>query len=156
MLESSRYISAFHGLDSEVKDDLELIADAILVEFIPDPEVKTKSGLLLQTKEASNDNWRNSTAADKPVLVRALKVGKGYYDNDTDETIPLNCSPGDILLVGRQSTKWFSHFAGITDYSPNTIGLTRESEIQARFVGGDKAYEKVSATLNKHMGVNNV
>lgn len=151
MLECSRYISAFQGLDSEVKDDFELIADGILVEFIPDPEIKTKSGITLLSKEASNDNWRNSTSADKPVFVRVLKVGKGYYNEETHETIPLNCSPGDIILVGRQSTKWFSHFAGITDYAQNTIGLTRESEIHARFVGGDLTYQRVSDVLNKFM-----
>lgn len=150
-MRESKYLQAFLRLGSEAKDGFELVGDNILVEHIFEGNVKRSSGLELPTSSTNNDNWKNAVSQDKPVWVRVLYVGKGYYDDETGETVPLNCHPGDICLVGRQSTKWFTVFGDVLDYELNSIGLTRESEIQARFVAGDENYAKVFSILNAEL-----
>ena len=131
-MEPSKYINRFTNA-GEMKESVELIGDCLLVEKIKDEELTTKSGLIIATSSRQIGTF----AENKPVWVRVLMVGEGYYDSETDTSIPLNAKPGDIALVGQVSTKWFSVFGELKNYEPETIGLTRESEIQLRFKGED-------------------
>jgi co-chaperonin GroES (HSP10) len=143
--EASRsYFERFTAL-TEVKESHELIADCILVEKLPEPERRTASGIIygLDVK-----NQIGTIAADRPHMVRVLAVGEGYYDEETGKTTPLNVKPGDVVLVSTSSVKWFSTFGDLRDYKPDTIGLSRESEIQWRFKGQD-GFARVFEALNR-------
>lgn len=143
-MEASRYLESFRKLACKGTEFHELIGDCILVEKIKEEEIVKKGSLYIPTstsfsmKEGFNDN--------KPCWVRVLAVGQGYYD-DEGKDIPLNVCVGDIILVGKLSVKWFSVFGELDKYEAETIGLTRESEIQLRFKGED-GYKKVFETLN--------
>lgn len=141
----SRYLDKFNRLATEGKEAYVLTGDALLVEQIKEPERKTASGLVM----ATNINQRNSLAEGRPHLCIVLTVGAGYYDDkDPSTTIPLDVQPGDIILVGPLSVKYFSFFGDLQPYEPDSIGITRESEIQLRF-RGKEGYDQAFAILNR-------
>lgn len=150
-MKPSLYLEKFKKLANEQSDAFTLIGDFILVERIPDEEIKRKSGLIIP--DMTKRTALNTLTGDKPNWVRVLLVGPGYYSQDTDEngniterTVPLDVKPGDIALVSQVSVRYFSTFA-IDGYEADTIGLTKESEIQLRFHGED-GYNRVFNCLN--------
>lgn len=138
----SRYLERFTAL-SDIKDKYQLIGDVMLVEKIKPGEQKIGSIIIAQAP-----NHKSDFLADQPAFVRVLAVGEGYYDDTTKESVPLSVKPGDIILVPAMSVKYFSVFPGISDYELNTIGLTRESEIQMRFMG-EEGYNQMTELLAK-------
>lgn len=141
-MKPSRYLQAFKSL--ELSDSHQLIGDTLLVERIPIEEKKTASGLIMSTTTGTKQV--GSINADLPIFVHVVAVGKGHYDPETGEDIPLGINAGDIILVGGNSVRWFS-MMDIDGYQPYDIGLSRESEMQLRFKGLE-AYNSYFATLN--------
>lgn len=141
---TSKYLSRFAHLTTEGAASFDLIGDHILVERIPVTEKRTSSGLILSLD--SGKDQKNSLSADLPIMVIVVAVGKGYYNDDTGASVPLNVKPGDIGLVGSVSTKWFSDLP-IGDYKPYEIGLSREEEIKWLFKGLE-GYERAFDLLN--------
>lgn len=124
-------LKRFQKLAAEGGKNYELIGDCLIVEKIPDEEIKTSGGIIIQQDKSRQ---QLGTFADKrPVWVRVLAVGEGFYSEKGDH--PLNVEVGDIALVGQHSTSWFSVFGKLKGYSTETIGLARESDIQLRFKG---------------------
>lgn len=152
-MEKSKYLSKFLKLESNASSaPVEIVGDIIVVEKIKEPEKKTASGLIYGIDVK---NQLGTIALDKPHWVRVLAVGAGYYKtSETDEggtieeTIPLNVTPGDIILVGQTSVKYFSTFGELAGYEADTIGLTRESEILIRFKG-EEGYNSAFEQLNR-------
>jgi co-chaperonin GroES (HSP10) len=150
-MKPSRYRTQFDRLATLDPKPYELTADYLLVERIPDEELKTKSGLILASVQT---NALNTLTADKPQWARVLACGEGYYSleedaegNEVEKTTPLNAKPGDIVLVSKLSVKYFSLFGELDGYEPDSIGLTKESEIQLRFKG-EEGYREAFASLN--------
>lgn len=137
----SKYLEAFQA--EGLSDLVELYGDAILVEIPKDEPIKTSSGIYIATTEKVG---LDSLSKDKPYFVHVIAVGKGYYDEETHEDVPLNVQPGDIILIGANSAKRFSHME-VNGYEAYSIGLTRESEIQLRFKGLD-AYNRYFELIN--------
>jgi len=131
----SRYLDYFREHRQSLKDSFELIADCILVERLVLPEPRTASGIIL----VETRNQVGSISADRPHFYRVLLPGEGYFDDKSEDNKPvaLNAEQGDIILVGSTSVKLFSTFPLLESYVPDTLGLTRESEIQWRFKGED-------------------
>jgi co-chaperonin GroES (HSP10) len=144
-MKQSKYLNAFKS--TATLDSYELVGDAILVERLPPEEKKTKSGIILDT--GMDHKQIGTIGADKPQFVHVLAVGKGFYNDVTGEDVPLSVNPGDIILIGTNSVKWFS-LLEIANYEPYTIGLSRESEIQLRFKGPD-SYEQYFEAINKNL-----
>ncbi len=140
----SNYLDQFKAMASESGEAYELYGDCLLVEKIKEAERKIGS-IILATANGRTDSF----GADKPHFVRVLAVGKGYYNEETSQDVPLNVEPGDIILIGPLSVKYFSMFGSLEAYEPDSIGITRESEIQLRFKG-EEGYGQVFATLNRH------
>lgn len=138
----SKYLDKFTHLHLQGAHLHEIVGDTLLVEKIIE-EQKTASGLVL----AADPRTRNSLTNDRPHFVRVLAVGMGYYNEETGAAVPLEVEPGDIILVGSLSVKWFSMF-GITGYEADTIGLSRASEIQLRFKGAH-GYDQAFNLLNQ-------
>ncbi len=136
-MEPSKYLKAFQGAA------LDIPGDGLLVEVIKPPEMKTKSGLIL----AESKSHVNNISADLPTFVHVLAVGKGYYDDDGGEDVPLSSHPGDIILVGQNSVRKFG-FLPIEGYEPYSIGLIRDGEAQVRFKGIED-YNTFFGAINK-------
>jgi co-chaperonin GroES (HSP10) len=146
-MQASKYLEAFKFAKEQTVDGYQLYGDSLLVERVPEEEVKTSSGIVLAT---SVKNQVGTIAENKPHFVHVIDVGPGYYDADGKD-VPLSVSPGDIILVGVNSVKWFSHME-IPNYEPFSIGLTREAEIQLKFKGHDayrKYFEAIHTGLKK-------
>lgn len=140
-MQPSKYLSRFRTLPD---DAMALIGDSLLVERVPIEEKRTSSGLI-KSADFGAQSARNNIKTDLPVFVHVVAVGKGYYDDETKEDVPLDVKAGDIILVGSHSVNWFSDM-DIPDYQAYEIGLTREQEIKLKF-SGKEAYERAFAYL---------
>jgi hypothetical protein len=151
---SSKYLSAFQAIEKEAPDSFELIGDFLLVEEIKDEEftksIKADDGSIkkLILTEDTSRRQVNSISSDKPTFVRVLLAGKGYYNDETKEDVPLSVQPGDIILVGGTAIRWFSVFGKLMNYGDTRIGLAQESSIQKRFKG-QEGFDKFFDTLNR-------
>lgn len=145
-MNNSRYQEAFERLKDNTEEAYELIGDCLLVEQLKEPERKIGSFIMVDAQ----GKQKGSLSQDRPHFVQVLAVGKGYYDDDTKEDVPLNVKPGDIVLVGPLSVKYFSFFGDMQKYEPDSIGITREAEVQMRF-RGKEGYAKAFEILNQSL-----
>lgn len=144
-MQKSKYLERFKRAKEAgvFGKDVILTGSFILVEKIPQEEVKTKSGLVLTT--SGNTNNVNSISANLPTLVYVLAVGAGHVDEEGND-VPLDVAPGDILMVGSNSVKWLPVLE-IDGYQPFEIGLSTENETQIKIAGND-GYDRFIAALN--------
>lgn len=98
------------------------------------PEARTAGGLYIPTTKGAQ---LGTLTADRPDFFRVLLTGAGYYDDTTGADVPLDVTQGDIILTGTVSVKLFSSFPLLEKYRADSIGITRESDIQMRFKGED-------------------
>lgn len=126
----SVYLEWFKANSGRIRDTTNLIGDLMLVERLKMPEKKTASGLIIPDKSY---NQLNSMMSDQPCFYRVLLTGAGFYDDNTKEDVPLESQPGDIIQTGSISVKVYSSFPLLEAYEADTIGITRESDVQWRF-----------------------
>lgn len=151
-MKPSRYLEKFLNLASSAREHYQLVGDFLLVEKLPEDELRTKSGLYIPVSK----NQLNTFSTDRPHWVRVLACGEGYYSQEEDpetgtiveKTVPLDVNPGDIVLVSQVSVKYFSVFGDLDGYEADSIGLTKQSEIQLRFKG-EEGYRVAFGSLNK-------
>jgi len=91
------------------------------------------------------DRQLNSLAAKRPVLVRVLEVGPGYYNDDGTVT-PSEVEPGDILLVGHNAVTEISQFGKLVNHGRVTLGLMDASQM-LRHWKGKEAFDGFFATV---------
>jgi hypothetical protein len=161
-MKPSKYLEKFKRLADKAKSAYRLTGDYILVEHIPDEElkreIKTDDGrtIALTLSVDTGRKQLNTLTADRPNWVRVLAVGEGYYTQEVspetgatiEKTIPLDVVPGDIILVSQVSVKYFSVYGELEGYEAHSIGVTKESEIIQRFLGED-GYNLTFACLNQ-------
>lgn len=140
----SRYLDQFKSLRESGKENYELPGDFLIVEKLTEEERKTASGLVM----VAPGQHRNTLESQKASFCIVLAVGEGYYDDETKEPIDLETKPGDIILIGEVSARYFSFFGDLQNYEPYTVGITKESEIQMRF-RGEEGYRKAFEILNQ-------
>lgn len=126
----SLYLSWFQSNAERIRQETNLIGDLLLVERIKMPEKKTASGIIIADKAY---NQLNAMHADVPSFYRVLLCGAGFYDDTSKEGVPLETQSGDIIQTGSISVKVYSSLPLLEAYEADTIGITRESEIQWRF-----------------------
>jgi co-chaperonin GroES (HSP10) len=109
-----------------------LVGDCILVGRVPKRELKTAGGIVLSRGGVRQNNAFDSNL---PQFVQVLAVGEGYYDNEKNESIPLDLKPGNIIEVAAHAVRWFSSFGVVPDSedSGTGVGITRESEYRMKF-----------------------
>lgn len=123
----SKYLTRYKKI---LKSNLK--GNYLLVELLKEPELKTKSGIIL-TDNSSN---QLGTIHDSlPTFCVVLETGPGYSDGETGNIIEgsMDCKVGNVILIPRMSVKLFSGIPGLHDYEMETIGITREDEIQMIF-----------------------
>lgn len=128
-MEKSKYLEQFKKLENN-KELFNFEGNFILVEKLPKREIKTKSGIIL----TKSSQLQVGTVHDNiPNFGLVLLVGEGYRD-EAGELIKdsMNVKPGNVILIPEHSVVYYSYFP-ISDYSHNTIGLTRESDFQMKF-----------------------
>ena len=136
----SKYLEAFQAIETQCGELHELIGDGMYVEEVPEEEVKTKSGIVMASEVGL---VKEGFLESKPKQVIVLAVGKGFYNEETKEDVPLYVDPGDVITVPNMSVQWFNIFLGAVCAGNQRIGLVRECELKHRFKGID-AYEKIS------------
>lgn len=140
---NSKFLKVFTSLEATGNDFYHLIGDSLLVEEVPEEEVKTESGLILPS---GTQKQVDSFDDNRPMYVRVLAVGEGHYDLNGKD-VPLDTEMGDIGIVGKLSVEWFSTFAGLMcNVKGHRIGLMRESALKIRF-RGQEGYDQVSRIL---------
>lgn len=112
-----------------------LIGDVLLVSRIKLPEPKSEGGLVLASSAITGYKQVTGFDANKPIFLKVLAVGKGYYNETTGEDVPLDVEPGNIIEVGANSVVFFSSFGNIVDNvdAGQGVGITREAEIRIKF-----------------------
>ena len=140
----SKHLLEFEKLKQK-EINFTLYTDRILVEKLPPFEAISKSGLITHTETS---NRRDHFDEKKAHFVVTLLVGQGYFDSDTQDTIPLEVKPGDVLMVPAHSTHWLTQFGLLANYERGDIGLTTEPEVHFNF-GPIKNFEKFFDVLNE-------
>lgn len=137
----SRYLKAFTEAE---KTQTPLFSDALWVERVPEEEKKTASGLIVGIQPTQKQI--GTLAGDQPTFAHVLAVGRGYVDAEGND-VALSVEPGNIVLLGTQSVKWFS-MLDINNYDSYSVGMTRESEVQMKF-DTLADYERYFARINE-------
>lgn len=122
-------VEKFQKATEEIKDGMTLVGDVILVEMMPEPEVKIGSIIAAP----SSRNQLDGITSNLPIFVRVLLTGKGYYNEETGEDVPLDIKPGNIIQVGRQAVDWFGTFGSITRGKESGVGITRQDAARITF-----------------------
>jgi len=112
-----------------------LIGDVLLVSRIKLPEPKSEGGLVLASSSITGHKQITGFDSNKPIFLKVLATGKGYYDEESGKDVPLDVEAGNIIEVGANSVVFFSSFGNIVDNmdSGTGVGITREAEIRIRF-----------------------
>lgn len=120
-----------------------LVGDVILVSRIKLPEPKSEGGLVLASSSLTGYKQTTGFDANKPIFLKVLAIGKGYYDEASGKDVPLDVSVGNIIEVGANSVVFFSSFGNIVDNveAGQGVGITREAEIRIKFES-QEAFEK--------------
>jgi co-chaperonin GroES (HSP10) len=135
----SRYLSRFAKL---AEGQLPLRGNRLLVEVLPKEEIKSKGGLIINSVSSSH---KTTTEVNRAKLAIVLVSGNGYFDED-GEDVALDVRPGAIIMVSEMGLKYYSEFPGITEYTGETLALTRDSEIHAAW-SSIEAYKAYQQTL---------
>jgi hypothetical protein len=123
-------------------ESFEISGDCCLVAIVPQEDLAPKSAILIASGATKQVN---GLEAKRPVLVRVLEVGPGFYKDDgTDEDAGVK--PGDTLLVGMNSVSEISQFGKLMNHGRVVLGLCNASERLWRWPG-DEAFNAYFDTL---------
>lgn len=131
-LPESIYLPFFKENAERLKSAFTLMGDMLLVERIVWPERKVGSIIIADRSKSQV----TSLLANQPVFYRVLHTGAGYYKEDLDAVghdVPLDTKPGAIILTSSVSCNLFSSFPLLEVAESDILGVTRESDVQARF-----------------------
>lgn len=120
----SGYLKAFATAKEKNSKNFELTGDVLLVAIIPQDELVPPSKIIIAD---GGSKQVNSLAAKRPVLVRVLEVGPGYY-NDDGTTTPCDVQVGDYLLVGPNSAQEISQYGRLQNFGRVTLAICNASE----------------------------
>lgn len=151
---SESFLSVFQKLAAQNNGDMTIVGDTLLVEDLnTGPVTKDIKGpdgkvtkLILET--TLTNKQIGSIQDDRPLYVRVLAVGQGFYDSETGKDVPLDVQVGDILLLGKLSVRWLSTFGPLIREGGNSIGICRESDKILQF-RGQAGYDRINALLGE-------
>jgi hypothetical protein len=140
------YLPLFQSLANDT--DWQLDGDNMLVEIFDQGEDSkeivradgSKASLVLTADTGTRQ--LGGFADRKPMLVRVLKVGRGYVKEDgTFE--PIDLKPGAIAEVPKMAIEWRSRIVGLI-VPENRVGyVTRSSALQT--FADEAAYRRIEA-----------
>ncbi len=122
-----------------------LRGSTLIVEIMPEQELKTKGGLIMS---APTDHRRgDSINAHKLEIGRVVMAGEGYWDEDTKTMLPLEAQAGAIVILPQYSTSILSMFPGINKPTANKLAMVKMGDVLAYYPSAE-AFEKAQAKLN--------
>lgn len=121
-----------------------LRGSTLIIEIIPEEEIKTESGIILQTA----DNQRSSFAQNKPVIGVVLESGEGYYNEAGEVVAPCDTKPGAVVICPKFSTQYLSVFPGMNDPVNDSIAFVKEQEVLFYYPSME-AYTEARKALNE-------
>jgi co-chaperonin GroES (HSP10) len=141
----SKYQSTFNTLQERLPGFYKLFGSRILVEVLPEEELKTAGGLIVAK---SANNFRSDTEENKFTAAVILSVGQGYYDDETGEAVPLDVKPGQVVEVVRSGLRRYSNHPILgAQYTTGDIALINESHINTLLAGSVAEYNDALATI---------
>lgn len=140
----SKFSNKFAKLAAEGSDLFELRGSSIIVELLPEPEMKTAGGIIIAQDK---NQLHGSVLQHKATVGLVLAVGAGFYDPETGKDIPLEVEVGDVLLLPTFSITLLSNFPGLEGITGNSLGLVKDESILFRYKG-QEAFEVASRLLN--------
>jgi co-chaperonin GroES (HSP10) len=122
-----------------------LRGSTMIVELIPDQELKTKGGIIIATD--SDQRKGNSVEHHKLAVGRVLMTGEGYWNEEMESYEPLEVNIGAVVVLPQFSTQFISMFPAITRPTGNKICLVKYDQILA-YYPTEEAYELAKTKLN--------
>lgn len=135
----SEYINKF----KEAAPYFQLTGNKLLIERIEVGEIKTKSGLII----GATDQVRADLRIQKPHVGIVVAVGEGYYDSETNTTIPCDIKVGNVVQLNSLGVQYLSVLPGIAGYAGQKIGITTEADVQSKFASIED-YQKYTEIFN--------
>lgn len=133
--------TALRALGSEV---FVLRGSTLIVEILPEPELKTESGIIMS---APKDHMRGqSINAHKLDVAKVLMAGEGYWNEDTKQMEPVEAQPGAIVILPQYSTSVLSMFPGISRPTGNKLAMVKMGDILA-YYPSQEAFEAAQEKL---------
>lgn len=118
----------------ERKDLFTLRGSTIIVEII-DEELKTESGIILQTDK---NQAIGGVDSNKLHVGKVLMTGPGYEDED-GEIEPLEVGPGAMVLLPKYGLSFVSMFPGLNEPTGEKLALVKFDQILA-YYPSEEAY----------------
>jgi co-chaperonin GroES (HSP10) len=143
-MDQTDFTKEFTRLKALGPETFVLRGSTIIVELVPDEELKTKGGIIIATP---SDHVRKSVTEHKLQVGRVLMTGQGYWDEEKEAYVPLDVEPGAIVILPQYSTQLISTFPGIARPTGNKLALVKESELLA-YYPNETAYNTAKAELN--------
>jgi co-chaperonin GroES (HSP10) len=118
------YLRALAKAREQHKEKFEITGDTCLVAVIPQDDLAPKTAIIMSS---GGVRQTNSLEAKRPVLVRVIEVGPGFYD-DEGKSVGPGVEPGDILLVGSNSVQEISQYGKLQNYGRVVLGICGAGE----------------------------
>lgn len=131
----SKYFHKFQRLVKEFPGTMELKGDHVLIERLPQIELRTKTGLVIPGTSGYKETMTDLSTDFGLVLM----TGPGMWTDDNGD-IPCDAKPGDVVLLP-SSVQWYSVFGHIAGYEPYSIGRVRDGQLPMWFQDYRKAFE---------------
>lgn len=142
----SKYLAFFRQLKERQPGFYQLFGSRILVEVLPEPEMKTAGGLVI----ASSSRQITDTQENKFTAAVVIAVGKGYYDDESGEDVALSVKPGQVVEVVRTGLRKYSTHPMLGgQYSGGELATTRESDITGLLADSVDEYASVLTTITE-------
>lgn len=140
----SKYLEQFKRL-SESPACPGLYGDRLLIEVLKKEELKTESGLILET----NAEYHSETESNRETMGVVLMVGEGAYDPDAGVEVELDYKVGNVVLVSPYALTFYTKFPGLVgSFELNTVALVRHTGVHMRWESF-LHYEEYKKVLNQ-------
>lgn len=116
---------------------LKIRGSTLLVEILPDQEIKTSGGLVMATDAR---HVRGSLEEHKLRVGYVIAVGEGYTMED-GVTLPLDVQPGSIVFLPKYAVSPISVFPGLNKLTEERVAMIKEDQVLA-FYPSVELYEE--------------
>lgn len=141
----SKYLSFFTQLREVQPNFYKLFGSRILVEALPEEELKTAGGLYV----GKAGNFRTDTEENKFTAAVVIAVGEGYFDDESGEEIPLSVKPGQVVEVVRSGLRRYSNHPILgSQYTTGDLALINESHVNTLLAESVEEYKNALATIS--------
>jgi co-chaperonin GroES (HSP10) len=141
----SKYLNFFNKLRSVLPGFYQLFGSRILVEVLPEEELKTAGGLIV----AKSSSHRTDTEENKFTAAVVIAVGRGYFDDETGDDVPLDVKPGQVIEVVRTGLRRYStHPILGSQYTSGELAILNESHVNGLLANSVEEYAEALKAID--------